>query len=385
MKKMLTMLLALMMALTVLPAMADETEIWNPMPDEIAELFDVPAWDEYEVMVNNGRLAWTYSEEQDAGVVVMTNGSLHIVCIVEPDKDGNLRITQRNYTMVVGDNGCSWLEEGYGNTAQEIEQPWGYKSGFELATGNYMIFFAKFDGVWRIKVVLNNEAQNISFVYDDRIGYRDGEDKEEYIDWDHNEMKYAYGTYDNRFAAFDIHDFPKTLEEARSKLTNPPVTPSDFYTPLTLTLRASEKYDVYAAPGRDSYRAANGKAMMSTNDWVQIFGEEDGWLLVQYDISSDQMRFGYIDASALPKGTQVQTLSWYDLPEQTIKYSANVTDDPLCSNSIIHRLNAGDKVTVLSSFGTWYYIETTDNNGKALRGFVPKTCIDLLTWDDLRG
>ena len=381
MKKMLSFFLAALMLLGTVPAMADT--VYNPMPDEIAELFDVPAWDGFEVMADGGRLNWTYSEALNAGVVIMTNGSLHVVCIVEPDSKGNLRITQRNYTMVVGDNGCSWLGEGYGNTAQEIELPWGFKQGFELCTGGDMIFFAKFDGVWRIKVVLTESM--ISFVYDDRIGYREGEVKEDYTDWGHNRMHYVYGTYDNRFAAFNIHDFPRTYEAAKNKLTNPPVTPSDFYTPLTVTLRASEKYDVFAAPGRSSYRAANGKAVMSTNDWVQIFGEEDGWLLVQYDISSDQMRFGYIDASALPKGTQVQCLTWYDLPEQTLKANASVTDDPLESWSAICQLQAGDKVQVLSTFGNWYYIETTNSAGQLLRGFVPKSCIDLVTWDDARG
>lgn len=381
MKKFLSMLLAAMMTLTMLPAMADT--VFNPMPDEIAELFEVSAWDGYEVMNDGGRLAWTYSESLEAGVVIMTNGSLHVVCIVEPDKNGNLRITQRNYTMVVGNNGCSLLEPGYGNTAQEIELPWGFKEGFELCTGKYMIFFAKFDSVWRIKVVMDD--QNISFVFDDRIGYREGEEKEDYTDWDYNKMQYVYGTYDNRFAAFNLEDFPKTYEVALASLTNPPVTPSDFYTPETITLRPSEKYDVFAAPGRDSYRAADGKAVMSTNDWVQIFGEEDGWLLVQYDISREQMRFGYIDASALPRNTEVQQLTWYDLPEQTILTSTYVTDDPLCSRSAICWLDAGDKVEVLSEFGTWYYVEVTPGTGKTLRGFIPQTAIDLLTWDDLKG
>ena len=380
MKRFLSMLLAAMLLLTMLPAMAEQG--WNPMPPEMSALFEVPAWEGYEVMMNQGTLAWTYSEELDAGVVIMTDGSLHVVCIVEPDKAGNLRITQRNYTMVTGNDVCTWLESGYGNTAQEIDLPWGFKQGFELCTDGYMFFFAKFDGVWRVKVVLGDQ---LSFVFDDRIGYREGEYKEEYIDWDHNKMRYVYGTYDNRFAAFNIEDFPKTYDAAREKLTNPPLTPSDFYTPENITLRAREKYDVFSAPGRSSYRPANGKAVMSTNDWVQIFGEEDGWLLVQYDISREQMRFGYIDASALPRNTQVHQLTWYDLPEQTITRGVNVTDDPLASCSSIHWLDAGDKVNVLAEFGTWYYIEVQNGYGKRLRGFIPQTAIELITWADMKG
>ncbi len=381
MKKMLTMLLALMMALTMLPAMADGSGP-DPMPKEMAALFEVPAWRDYEVMKGyNDVPVWIYDDGLEAGMVVMTNGSLEVVCIVEPDKKGNLRITQRNYTLVT--QPCDmFLEIGYGTTTQEITAPWGEKRMFEMFNVNekYYIGIGKFDGVWRIKTVLNNATDVFSFVSSERIGYSEGIVHEDYIELGSN-MKYVYGTYDNRFAGFDISAFPKTVAEARETLTNPPVTPTDFYTPVTLTLRAGEQYDVFAAPGRDSYRSANGKAVMSTNDWVQIFGEEDGWLLVQYDISRDKMRFGYIDASALPRDTEVQSLRWYDLPVQTIKYNVSVTDDPLVSGDIIHSLRQGATVEVLAEFGNWYYIETTDNSGRALRGFIPQSAIDIV-YDD---
>ena len=385
MKKMLTMLLVLMMTLTMLPAMAEGSGL-NPMPAEMAALFEVPAWREYEVMKGYDDVPlWIYDDSLDAGMVVMTNGSLEVVCIVEPDKEGNLRITQRNYTLVT--QPCEmFLEMGYGTTTQELAAPWGEMRMFEMfnVNGRYYIGIGKFDGKWRIKSVLNNATSVFSFVSSDRIGYSEGIEHEDYIELGRN-MKYAYGTYDNRFAAFNIYAFPKTYEEACEVLTNPPVTPTDFYTPQSFTLRPREKYDVFAAPGRDSYRAANGTAVMSTNDWVQIFGEEDGWVLVQYDISRDQMRFGYVDASVLPKDAEVQTLHWYDLPEQTVKVSISVTDDPLVSRSIIAYLTAGDTVKVLSEFGNWYYIEMTDNQGELLRGFIPQTTIDLVTWDDMKG
>ncbi len=384
MKKLLSLLLAMLMMMAAVPAMADVPGK-DPMPDEIAVLFDVPAWDGYEVMLGSNGLAWVYDEGLEAGLVVMTNGSLEVVCLIEPDRNGNLRITQRNYTMVTQE--CDiMLEMGYGTTTQEVAAPWGEQWMFELYNVNdaYYIAVGKFDGEWRVKTVLNYENDVLSFVAGYRIGYSEPVEHEDYIELG-RDMEYVYGTYDNRFAAFDISDFPKTLEDARSKLTNPPLTPTDFYTPVDIKLRASEKYDVFSAPGRDSYRAANGKAVMSTNDWVQIFGEEDGWLLVQYDISRDQMRFGYIDASALPRDTTVQTLRWYDLPEQTIKYNISVTDDPLVSGNIIHSLRQGDTVKLLSEFGSWYYIETTDNAGRPLRGFIPQSAIELVTWDDMKG
>ena len=387
MKKMLSFLLAMLMMLGAVPAMAEET-IRNPLPKEIADLFDVPAWEGFHVAQcddTSNWLSWVYSEEMHAGVVIMTNGSLHIVCLIEPDSKGNLRITQRNYKMVVGEE-MPRVEIGWGNAYEQITPPWGERRMFELDNNNgYHMAIGKFDGVWRVKLVWNLHNDTISFVNDEKIGYIKGEEREDYVAYNSRNVKYAYGTYDNRFAAFNIYDFPKSLEEARAKLTNPPVTPTDFHMPVSVNLRANEKYDVFAAPGRSSYRAANGKAEMSTNDWVQIFGEEDGWLLVQYDISRDQMRFGYIDGSALPRDTEVQSLRWYDLPRQTIKYNTYVTDDPLASCNTICWLNAGDKVDVLAEFGGWYYIETTDSYGRLLRGFVPHSSIDIVTEDDMVG
>ena len=381
MKKMLSFLLAMLMGLGAVPAMADVPGR-DPMPDEIAALFDVPAWEGYEVMTGSNGLAWIYDESLEAGLVVMTNGSLEVVCLIEPDKKGNLRITQRNYTMVTSECGLI-LEVGYGTTSVENNAPWGLKRMFELYNVNdqYYICIGKFDDVWRVKVVQNNELEVLAFVNNEKIGYSEKVDHGEYTTYG-EDVKYVYGTYDNRFAAFNIYDFPKTLEEAREKLTNPPVTPSDFYSPVSVDLRPKEKYDVFAAPGRDSYRAANGKAVMSTNDWVQIFGEEDGWVLVQYDLSRDQMRFGYVDASVLPRDTEVPQLRWYDLPAQTIKTNTYVTDDPLASRSILCWLNAGDAVRVLSDFGSWYYVEVTPGTGKPLRGFIPQTAIDLADWND---
>ena len=384
MKKMMSFLLAVLMLLGAVPALAGDEG--HTMPAEIAALFEVPAWREYEVMKGYDDVPlWIYDDSLDAGMVVMTNGSLEVVCIVEPDKEGNLRITQRNYTLVT--QPCEmFLEMGYGTTTQELAAPWGEKRMFEMfnVNGRYYIGIGKFDGKWRIKSVLNNATSVFSFVSSERIGYSEGIEHEDYIELGRN-MKYAYGTYDNRFAAFNIYAFPKTYEEACEVLTNPPVTPSDFYSPVSLTLRPREKYDVFAAPGRDSYRSANGKATMSTNDWVQIFGEEDGWVLVQYDISRDQMRFGYVDASVLPRNAEVPQLIWYDLPEQTLLNNTYVTDDPLASRSIICWLNAGDTVKVLSDFGSWYYVEVKPGTGKTLRGFIPKTAIQLLTWDDMKG
>ncbi len=367
MKKLLTRFLALMMVLTMTPAMAETVR--NPIPDEIAELFDVPAWEEYHIPTVTGLPEYNaFVQDGDAALIILREESedRNVLCLLEK-KNGEWRITARNHEALPRGEEVPYL---YCEIPGQMEVYWD----------NGCVYFTKENGKWLLYHVRDQARNLYAWVHDNKILYYDalnegGKPSEES----------AYGIFDRRFAAFNWGNFPKTLEEARDKLTNPPITPTDFYTPETITLRANEKYDVFSAPGRDSYRAANGKAVMSTNDWVQIFGEEDGWLLVQYDISRDRMRFGYIDVSALPKNAEVQSLHWYDLPAQTIKYSTAVTDDPLASGATICMLSQGDQVRVLSSFDNWYYIETTNEYGQLLRGFVPEACIDIVYPDDMVG
>ena len=379
MKKFLSMILTLMLTLTMLPAMADGAK--DSLPEEIAALVEVPAWEEYEVPYTTkhpDKLAYIWVEHADFGLVLQSKPGLNVLCVIERDKEGIMRITQRNYTMIFGDYVPAFDSTPYQTPSENTVT-------LDIYGDDYYYDIRKTKGVWRVTTVKDYDEMFEASVNTDKIIYYELFQSGDYMLTDPESDKTAYGTFDNRFAGFNISNFPKSFDEARESLSNPPLTPSDFYNPEVITLRAGEQYDVFAAPGRDSYRAANGKAMMSTNDWVQIFGEEDGWLLVQYDISRDHMRFGYIDASALPKNAEVQTLRRYDLPDQTVKYDVSITDDPLCSGSSIHSLKAGASVKVLSSFGIWYYIETTNYYGETLRGFIPKSAIDLLTWDDMKG
>ncbi len=381
MKKLLATLLALLMTLTMLPALSENTGVKETLPVEIAALFDVPAWEAYEVpytTMHPDKLAYIWLEHADFGLVLQRKQGLNVLCLIERDKTGVMRITARNYTMILGDYVPAFDSTPYQTPSESTVT-------LDVYGDNYYFDMRRIKGVWRVTTVKNYDAMFEASVNTDKIIYYDLFEDGDYLLTDADSAKTAYGTFDNRFAGFNIMDFPKTYKVAREKLSNPPLTPGNFYLPETITLRAGEKYDVFAAPGRDSFRAANGKAVMSTNDWVQVFGEENGWLLVQYDISRNHMRFGYIDASALPRDAEVQTLRWYDLPEQTVKYDVHITDDPLCSVSSIHWLNAGAQVKVLSEFGTWYYIEASNAYGATLRGFIPKTAIELLTWDDVKG
>lgn len=378
MKKLLCTILALLTLLTALPAGA-ETTMDNPIPQEILSLFDVPAWDNYYIpMVTMSPTYYAFAKTDEidgycAGLIILRKESeqRNVLCLLEK-KNGKWRITARNHEALPRGEEVPYL---YCEMNDQLEVHWGSYDA-ETAGG---LYFTKTNEGWLLSHVLDMVQGTWAYPHEKGILY--------YRWWNEDGMPSevsAYGTFDRRFAAFNLSDFPQNMEEARERLTNPPVTPSDFYTPVNVTLRAGEKYDVFAAPGRSSYRAANGKAEMSTNDWVQVFGEENGWLLVQYDISADQMRFGYIDASALPRGTEVQSLRWYDLPTQTVKYAVSVTDDPLYSCNAIHRLDVGDEVRVLAEFGSWYYVEV-EGTAQTMRGFIPQSAVDIVSEDDLVG
>ena len=180
------------------------------------------------------------------------------------------------------------------------------------------------------------------------------------------------GTYQRDLRYLNISSIPKTLKSAQSKLTVAPTLPkgSDLQA-QEVQFKGGKKYEVYSAPSKNSIRGANGKASVSTNGWIQVFGRENGWILIQYSIDSDHYRFGYIEDSSLPKDAAV---SWLDFNYITVEAerTVSVTDDPLYSHNTLTTLQAGETVTWLASVGDWAYIE-----GSNYRGFVPSDAVSI--------
>ena len=173
------------------------------------------------------------------------------------------------------------------------------------------------------------------------------------------------GKFQRDLRYISLSAFPRTYQKAQQRLTTPPVLPEDSeLTAQEFRFTGGRKYPVYSAPDKLSLRGGNGKAQVSTNGWIQVFGKENGWILIQYSIDKNHYRFGYIDAASLPKKANAA-----DLDFQRISAVANekvsVTDDPLFSRSTLTALSEGDPVTLLSIMGEWAYIE-----GSGFRGFV---------------
>ena len=186
---------------------------------------------------------------------------------------------------------------------------------------------------------------------------------------------WVYGTYQTNLRYFSFSAFPRTVKEAREKLSNPPTIPSGTLSAQKVSFSGGKKYEVYQGPGEEYGRAGNGKASVSTNDWIQVFGRENGWIMIQYDISSDHMRIGWIPEAALPSSAKVLDLQYTPVTVRTIE-QVDLTDDPLASQASVVVLPADSTVTWLASMGEWAYVECTGS--QLLRGFVLQEALEFL-------
>ncbi len=181
----------------------------------------------------------------------------------------------------------------------------------------------------------------------------------------------VHGTYqrDLRYVSLSS-GIPRSLSAARSGLTEAPVLPASAELQAQeINFTGGKKYNVYSAPDKASLRGGNGKALVSTNGWIQVFGREGNWILIQYSIDSGHYRFGYITADSLPKKASVGTLPFQAVPV-TLAAATPVTDDPLYSQAVLTTASAGESVTWLATLGQWAYIA-----GARYRGFVPVSAL----------
>ena len=163
--------------------------------------------------------------------------------------------------------------------------------------------------------------------------------------------------------------------EKKSKIdtSNVPVIPEGTFSAEVLPFTGNQTYAVFSAPDKNSIRGAKNRARVSTNGWIQVFGAEGDWILVQYDITKKHNRIGYIYKNALPREVEVPELN-LKKADAVANYDVEVTDDPLVSQTPLAKLTENSRVTCLGTMGTWTYIEG-EENGKRFRGFVPTECL----------
>ncbi|MBR4537933.1 MAG: hypothetical protein IKO52_03705 [Clostridia bacterium] len=237
------------------------------------------------------------------------------------------------------------------------------RADYEEQGDTELFFSVSKNGQFSLKLLCYDFCWREALFTDDSIAY-------------YHEGEYlgtAYGTVERNLRYFSLSAFPRTIKEAKNKLTQAPAIPSGELSAQKIKFTGGQKFPVYSGPGAEYERGANGKASVSTNDWIQVFGSESGYIMIQYAISANQMRIGYIDQSSLPRNAHISALR-FDWTDAEITASTFLTDDPLNSQTRVRTLTAGQQVKWLSTMGAWVYVEVT-GSGRPIRGFVPASVI----------
>ncbi len=148
-----------------------------------------------------------------------------------------------------------------------------------------------------------------------------------------------------------------------------------------ITLKSGQSLAVYSAPSVNSWRAANGKASVSTNGSVWAAGWDGSWLQVFYEVNNGGLRVGYVNGSDIKGKVDFKQALYFSYEQEKITADCTLTDDPLRNQTSIATLPAGRAVTYLSTAinqngKVWDYVETTVN-GKTVRGYIPSGCLTV--------
>ena len=153
----------------------------------------------------------------------------------------------------------------------------------------------------------------------------------------------------------------------------------------SLGLPKKTKLPVYAAPGEEDWRGANGKASVALSDSFRLLGQTEDrvWQLIEYDLSKGARRVGWI---RLPEGAAVPEIS--ELPVtgvlcETLAPTA-LTDDPRGGGRAMGELPAGARASALFEADGWLYVAAR-LDGKRAAGFAPASAFREVPMVTLRG
>lgn len=353
------------------------------LPDGVNEILSGKVWDHYEVTKVDGLTEWGAS--RDAIAAILSKGERNVLCLFT-NASGEWRlVVKREKALYAGDQ---LVNLNFPDEALVISY------SFDDRIEEYCFSpEGKKKEKWKMKwvriitdIYMNPQTADRSAEVveikptGDGLSYRGFHEETDKLEIETAKKTTVPGIIYTDLDEFGIYSFPKSLGKARQKLTQPPILPVNTQQDAlpagkTGSFRKDEQYAVYSGPSERYYRAANGKASVSTNDWIQVFGCENDMVLIQYAISSKKSRFGYISAEALRDQRQLEALEPAYLPA-IISKSCILTDDPLKTEGEVAQLKEGDAVRYLATLGSeWTYVETLTE--PPMRGFVSSKSIAI--------
>lgn len=355
------------------------------LPAQINEVLTGSSWNGYTVSQIDDLAEWG---ARDTVAVVMSKGERNVLCLFSKSGGGWKLAVKREKVLYAGDQDIrlQFPDERhfvlYYEFGSRAEDYWFVASG----AGKTQWTFEK-ARIWsdrRVDPSTGDVSAKIVEVtpIKDGLAYQSYRFESDKPPTQVSDKTRVCGVIYTDLDAFNIYTFPKNVKDAQEKLSLPAVLPESTQRDAlpdgkTGAFKKDQKYTVYSGPSESAFRPANGKAAVSTNDWIQVFGRENDMVLIQYAISSDQARFGYISCDALEDVNLVEPLEFVFEPV-ALAGPADLTDDPLYSQKAIAQLRAGEQVQYLGTFGDgWTYVETLTTPRK--RGFIPSACVDTQT------
>ena len=341
--KKLRMLLILCLTLAVtLPAASANS--WNLSGQLLAMVEQTHDYDEYTGLVSD------YNRKAATTHTILTSRYHNQLIAVDEVKDG-------------------WKDAIFSTTAvyqpSELEET-GYpeitrtKNGFELA-------YPDIDERYYFELSHNNEGRTFYTLMEAQMG----DVKVERI------ASYGYRVTLGEDSAmwmtkitledFNIHNMPKRGPDDVRRINEASEGLQYFaclYPEVVSGQKSGKKsYAVYSAPDTSSYRAAKGKASVSTGDDYKLYLTVGDWSLIEYRVSLRTSRFGW---AQLGKHGDATTDEIVHVPMMTA-FDTYLTDDPNVSEYHQAELPAGTKLTALSHpDNQWAYVyveATVDNHG----------------------
>jgi hypothetical protein len=150
----------------------------------------------------------------------------------------------------------------------------------------------------------------------------------------------------------------------------------------SINLPSNRLLTVYIGPGDGFAVSGNGKARVSTNGPVWLYGyvrdinTAADWAFIRYDIDNTHDRIGYIYLDGYTSNAKDRQLAF--VWDDAIVVRDCVLYDSLVATTVIQKLKSGQSVIYLSRFDSINaYVQVTLENGICLRGRIPFMDIDF--------
>lgn len=349
MKKLRILLILCLTLAVTLPAASANS--WNLSGQLLAMVEQTHDYDDYYAMVSD------YNRKADTTHTILTSRYHNQLVAVDEVKDG-------------------WKDAIFSTTAvyQPSEQSTSGKPKLTRIKNGFELAYPKVKELYRFEYISNDWGEMAYTLMYAKMGSVEIERKESYRYLVTQGTDSAMWAVEVTLENFNIHNMPKRGPDdvRRINEANEGLQYLAYLYPQVVSGQTSGKksYAVYSAPDTSSYRAAKGKASVSTGDDYNLYLTVGDWSLIEYRVSLRTSRFGW---AQLGNHGDETTNEIVRVPMLTA-FDTYLTDDPNVSEYHQAELPAGTKLTALSHLeNNWAYVYVEAMvDGKITRGFVPQ-------------